>query len=237
MRIKHRIIVSALVLLAMGSADSFANGGGMMGGGSRSGLASPTQPRSPLDQVIDAYNSGVRYVNKAKDYENDAAKAASDDKRTKALDKARTAYSSALDQFKQAVGKKPDLFQAWNYIGFSQRHLGDYESALMAYERALELNPAYAEAVEYRAEAYLGLNRIEDAKSSYMRLFRDTRPLAAELMTAMRRWIDERQRDSKGVNSDDLSAFAKWVDERVAIAQQTASLEIGRPKRPLVDWK
>jgi lipoprotein NlpI len=83
------------------------------------------------------------------------------------------------------------MYQAWNYVGFCQRHLGDYEAALTAYSDALEVNAAYAEAVEYRAEAFLGLNRIEDAKSDCMRLFRDVRPLADELMAAMHRWVED----------------------------------------------
>lgn len=237
MRFEGQIIVSTLMLLAIGSADVFASAGGSMGGGSSHGSMQNSLPRTPEQSAIDAYNSGVNYVKKAKDFENDAAKASNDEKKAKALDKARKAYGSALDQFKQAVDKKPDLFQAWNYIGFSQRHLGDYESALTAYAHALELNPAYAEAIEYRAEAYLALNRIEDAKSAYMNLFRDVRPLADELMTAMHRWIDERQSNPNGVGSEELAAFAKWVEERATVAQQTASLAEPAARGPIGDWK
>jgi hypothetical protein len=57
------------------------------------------------------------------------------------------------------------------------------------------------------------------AKSDYMTLFKTTRPLADQLMTYMHQWIDERQRDPKGVSGDDLAAFVKWTDERAAIAQ------------------
>lgn len=236
MRFERKIIVSTLALLAMGSADVFASPGGSMNGGSSRGSMAAAQPRSLEQVAIDAYNSGLRDVNKAKDFENDAAKAANDEKKAKALDKSRKAYGSALDQFKLAVDKKPDLYQAWNYIGFTQRHLGDYESALVAYARALELKPTYGEAVEYRAEAYLGLNRIEDAKSAYMSLFRNVRPLADELMTAMRRWIDERQNNPNGIRSEELAAFSKWVDERASVAQQTASLAEPASRTPIDHW-
>lgn len=152
------------------------------------------------------------------------------------LDKANKAYSRALDQFNTAVTHDPGLFQAWNYIGFCERHLGDYESALTAYGKALELKPTYGEAIEYRAEAYLGLNRLEEAKGAYMALFRDVRPLADELMTAMHRWIDERHADPKGVAAEDLAAFAAWVDERSTVAQQTESLKLGASTTPTADW-
>jgi len=39
------------------------------------------------------------------------------------------------------------MYQAWNYIGFANRHLGNYDAALSAYAKALEINPAYPEAI------------------------------------------------------------------------------------------
>jgi tetratricopeptide (TPR) repeat protein len=236
MRLNGQILVPTLVLLAVGSASCFASGGAPMHGGPTGGGNSSSAPRSPHDQAVDAYNAGVRDVGKAKDYENDAAKADKEDKKAKALAKAQKSYSTALDEFNRAVDKDATLFQAWNYVGFCQRHLGDYQAALTAYGRALELNPRYGEAYEYRAEAYLGLNKIEEAKSSYMALFSSARPLADQLMISMHRWLEERQRDAKGLSAEDVAAFAKWVDERTAVAQQTASLWLGTTKKTQADW-
>jgi tetratricopeptide (TPR) repeat protein len=174
-------------------------------------------------------------VDRARGYESDAAKADKDDKKTKLLTKAQKSYATALEEFSRAVDKNPNLFQAWNYVGFCQRHLGNYEAALTAYGRALDLNPRYGEAYEYRAEAYLGLNRVEEVKSSYIMLFSSARPLADQLMLSMHRWVEERQRDARGVSEDDLAAFAKWVEERAAVAQQTASLWSGT-KKAQADW-
>jgi len=205
-----------------------------MGGGSGFGGATP---RSPADQAVDFYNQGVREVGKAKDYDSDAAKAGADDRKmAKAVEKAQKSYAAALARFQRAVDKNPALFQAWNYVGFCQRHLGRYEDALAAYGKALDLKPNYGEAYEYRAEAYLGLNRLQEAKDSYMQLFARARPLADELMTSMRHWVEARQKDAKGVSADDLAAFVKWVDERTAIAQQTASLWLGPANKKQVDW-
>ena len=238
MQIKSHMMVSTLVLLAA-SATALASGGGSMGGGAMGGGASfgNSTARSPADQAVDFYNRGVREVGKAKDHEKDATKASSDDRKVaKALEKAQKSYASALEDFQKAVDRNEALFQAWNYIGFCQRHLGHYEDALTAYGKALDLNPKYGEAYEYRAEAYLGLDRLEDAKASYLQLFASARPLADELMASMRHWIEEHQKDAKGVNADDLAAFAKWVDERTAIAQQTASLWPGPASKKPVDW-
>jgi len=209
----------------------------MGGGGSMGGGGFTSAPRTPADQAQDFYNQGVREVGRAKDYEKDAAKAGADDKKVaKALDKAQKSYASALQEFQKAVDKNVTLFQAWNYVGFCQRHLGHYQEALDAYGKALELNPKYGEAYEYRAEAYLGLNRLAEAKESYMQLFAVARPLADELMVSMHHWVEEHQKDAKGVNADDLAAFAKWVDDRAKVAQQTASLWLGPANKKQVDW-
>jgi tetratricopeptide (TPR) repeat protein len=229
-----QIGLTALALLTTGCSLCFASGGAAMPAGSMVGNMG--SPRSPQEQAVDAYNTGVKDIGKAKDDESDAVKATSGEKKGKALAKAQKHYASALGEFEKAVNANPAMYQAWNYVGYCRRHLGRYEDALSAYEKALELEPRYAEAYEYRAEAYLGLNRLEDAKASYMQLFGTARPLADELMTSMQRWVEERQRDANGISAQDLASFAKWVDERALIAQQTASLWSGSTRKTQVDW-
>jgi tetratricopeptide (TPR) repeat protein len=214
------MVIATLSLAPIGVG--FANGGEPMAGGS--GAA-----RTPEDQAKYAYNSGVRLIKKAKDCEADAAKASNEEKRGKALGKANKLYSEALEQFTAAVSQQPTMSQAWNYIGFTNRHLGNYDAALSAYAKALELNPTYPDAVEYRAEAYLGLNKIDEAKDAYMTLFRDSRSLADQLMTAMRQWTEARHQDAQGLAPGDIEAFSKWIEERAGIAAQTASLATGAP--------
>jgi tetratricopeptide (TPR) repeat protein len=205
-----------------------AHGSGGMGGNATGPTNSMGYPRStPEDQAKDDYNSGVRSIKKAQDYDSDAAKAPTPEKAAKAQDKAHQAYSKALEQFIDAVAKQPKMYQAWNYIGFANRHLGNYDDSLSAYAKALELNPDYPDAIEYRGEAYLGLNRLDDAKQAYMSLFGNSRGLADELMTAMHHWIDARRKDAQGVAPENLEAFSQWVEERSGIAAQTASLAIG----------
>jgi tetratricopeptide (TPR) repeat protein len=218
------MITTTLVAAPVGM--TLAHGGGSMpSGGSPTGMAGA--PHSPDDAAKSAYNSGVKSIKKAQDYDADAAKASTPEKIAKAHEKAQKSYHEAQASFIDAVGAQPKMYQAWNYLGFANRHLGNYDDALGAYAKALELNPNYPEAVEYRGEAYLGLNQIEEAKGAYMALFRDSRPLADELMVAMHRWADARRQDAQGLPAADVEAFAKWMDERAGIAAQTASLAIG----------
>jgi tetratricopeptide (TPR) repeat protein len=244
MRVNLDIFIFAATLVIAPVGIGFANGGGSMGGGSMgggsmgggmsTGSMGGSQSRSPEDRARNAYNSGVRSIKEAREYESDAAKASKPEKSSKALDKAHKYYSEALEEFIDAVSHQPGMYQAWNYIGFANRHLGNYDASLSAYARALELNPAYPDAIEYRGEAYLGLNKIAEAKEAYMTLFRDSRGLADQLMTAMRAWTDARRKDAQGLAPEDIEEFAKWVDERAGIAAQTASLAISAPT---TDWR
>jgi tetratricopeptide (TPR) repeat protein len=225
-------LVRAVAVLALLTGVASAHGGGPSGGpsgGGGSAMPSASGGARPQDTAKSAYNAGVHSIKKAEDCDADAAKAASPDKSAKAAEKARKFYQKAAEQFIDAVGTDPSMYQAWNYLGFAKRHLGDYQDSLGAYAKALELNPRYPDAVEYRGEAYLGLNKIDDAKEAYMSLFRDSRPLADELMASMRRWTEARRKDAQGVPSEDIEAFAQWLNERAGIAAQTASLGRGAP--------
>jgi tetratricopeptide (TPR) repeat protein len=195
----------------------------MPSGGSGGNFEMPTQ-QTPEQMAKSAHNAGVKYIEKADKLDKEAA-TLDGAKKDKAIKKANSAYESAAKQFERAVKNDPSLYQAWNYLGYSRRHLGDYEASLQAYEQALSINPNYAEAIEYRAEAYLGLNRLDDAKQSYMKLFSNSRELAGQLITSMQRWVDVRRSDAAGVDPAQLDAFAKWVEERAHIASQTAAAQ------------
>jgi tetratricopeptide (TPR) repeat protein len=198
------------------------------GGGASGGSMNVPRQMTPEDEAKAAYNQGVRAVKQADKLDQAARETSDEKKKSKAQERARKQYTNARGYFAAAVQRKPGMHEAWNYVGYTSRKLGEYNDALAAYEQALRLNPTYGEAIEYRGEAYLGLNRIEDAKGAYMTLFKDSRALADELMAAMQRWVGERRTDAAGVSPADLDAFAQWIDERAGIARQTASLAIDR---------
>jgi tetratricopeptide (TPR) repeat protein len=226
-------ILGFIVVIALAPAGAaFAHGGGSMPSGP-TGMVTAT-PKSTVDAAKTAYNAGVKNIKKALEYDADSAKAATPEKAAKAHDKAQKAYHDSVASFIDAIGADPKMYEAWNYLGFANRHLGNYEDALSSYAKALEINPNYPDAIEYRGEAYLGLNQIEQAKAAYMALFSNSRPLADELMVAMHHWADARRQDSQGLSSADVEAFTKWMNERTGVAAQTASLVIGatQPWRP-----
>jgi tetratricopeptide (TPR) repeat protein len=133
----------------------------------------------------------------------------------------KDAYVRARKAFQDAAASDPDMAEAWNGLGYSQRKLGDYDTALASYARAITLKPGYPEATEYRGEAYLALNRVADAKQAYLDLFATNRTLADTLMTAMKKWIAAQK---SGANQAAAADLATWVAERAKIAAQTASL-------------
>lgn len=132
---------------------------------------------------------------------------------------AKAAYGKAREQFTAATKADPNLAQAWNGVGYSSRKLGDYKAALTAYDKAIELRMGYPEATEYRGEAYLALNRTEDAKQAYLDLFAVNRELAAKLLESMKKWTATR-----GKKKDDVEDLNDFIQERTQIAAQTASL-------------
>jgi tetratricopeptide (TPR) repeat protein len=181
---------------------------------------------SPQDQAKSAYNDGVHDVRKADKYQAAAAEQDNPKKKDKALREARDYYSSALPKFVQAARFDPDMHEAWNYVGYTNRKLGNYDVALAAYERALTLHPGYPEALEYRGEAFLGLNRVADAQQAYLELFASNRALADKLLGAMKGWVAAQRTATSegGAEATAVDALDKWVQERAQIASQTASL-------------
>ncbi len=212
-------LLGVVALFAGGWCNVWAAAGGSAGGN----FDMPTAQMTPEDQAKQAYNSGIKKLKDAVEYEEDARKATEPKKVAKAQEKAHKAYERALKDFNRATEKMPTMHEAWNYVGYTQRHLGQYDSSLAAYAKALELKPNYPEALEYRGEAFLGLNALEDAKQTYLALSRTSPLLAKQLMSAMRAWVDQRRKDPSGIEPHTVDGFATWIKEREAVAGQSAS--------------
>ena len=97
-------------------------------------------------------------------------------------DPARAAYAAGLaafeagewraviDHMAQVIEIRPWHADAYNRTGFAWRKLGDYGRALVFYDEALELDPHHRGALEYLGEAYLELDRPDDARALLERL-------------------------------------------------------------------
>ncbi|HVH83114.1 MAG TPA: tetratricopeptide repeat protein [Steroidobacteraceae bacterium] len=211
--------VSAACLGCGVLAGAFANGGGAMPMPSV-----PARVASPEQQARDLYSDGVGYVKKADKADLEAAHASDGGKKERALRDARDRYASAHGKFEQAVRLDPQRYEAWNYVGYTSRKLGHYDDALAAYDRALALKPDYPDAIEYRGEAYLAVNRLADAKQAYLDLFAGNRALAAKLLTAMKDWVAAQRAAPASDHAASLDELDQWIQERTQIAAQTAAL-------------
>ena len=151
--------------------------------------------------------------------------------RAKADDKAKKEYEKALKDFKSAAAGSPQMYQAYNGMGFSYRKTGDYAKALEMYDRALALKPGFPDAIEYRGEAYLGLNRIEDAKNAYLEVLAADRKQADTLMAAMQKWIQDKKANPAGVDPAVVGGLETWVQGRAELARQTAAMGLSHGPR------
>lgn len=73
-------------------------------------------------------------------------------------------YKGAAALLSGLVGTDPSNADAWNYLGYSERKLGNLPSALAAYGKALALQPEHRGANEYLGELYLQMGDLAKAK-------------------------------------------------------------------------
>jgi tetratricopeptide (TPR) repeat protein len=238
----RRISIGCLVLasfwagtpLAVAGGQGYPGGGGQMPGG-RPGMGSGrNQPGSELPSTPaadkpdaaakKAFNAGVKSLNRAREFEEVAAKAANPDKKAAAMEKVGDAYNRALDLFTEALSNQGDMVDAWNDAGYVHLRLGAYSESIDDYNHTLALKPELLEAVEHRAEAYLAVDRLDDAKAAYMNLFNHARPLADQLMVSMQKWLERHRVAATGMRPADIDSFDQWLKERDGIAKSTASL-------------
>lgn len=92
-----------------------------------------------------AYAEGVGLVNQARYAE------------------ARAAFLRTQD----SIGPHPDVL---NYLGFTNRKLGDYAEAQRYYAAALAIDPDHRGATEYLGELYLEMGRLADARQQLAKL-------------------------------------------------------------------
>jgi hypothetical protein len=241
----RRIFICCLVLLVWLGADVRtvqAQGypGGGMGGGGRPGrgqggvdpggdMPSTTSTEKPDAAAKKAFKAGLKSMSRAHELEEAAAKATSPSKKADELDKVGDAYNRALDQFTEALSNKGDMVEAWNYVGYIHLRFGAFGESVDDYNHALALKSDLLDAVEGRGEAYMGVDRLEEAQAAYMDLFNHDRPLADRLMVVMQKWLESHRVAANGMRASAIDAFDKWLQEHQGIAKQTASAAAPAP--------
>ncbi|MFQ5525828.1 MAG: tetratricopeptide repeat protein [Thermoanaerobaculia bacterium] len=220
-----RSTIKAMLLMAatgLGMAGaSLASGAG---GGAGIPQGAPGMPsQSPEALAVQSYNRALHYRNKAwKLEEKVKGEPGALDAKTAA--KVQAQFEKMIAPLEKAVKNKPDYYEAYSSLGYALRRTGDYEASLAAYDRSLALNPNYPEAIEYRAEAYLALNRPEDAKAAYLRLKLFNAEKADELLEAFHAWVRDRRHDPAGMAVSELEQIAEWVAGQSKIASIDARL-------------
>lgn len=200
--------LAALLWLTTTAAPAHADGPGA--------FRPPPRPAPPpvLSELkaIDEYNQGYAAIQRA-DHSLALAEASSTGKEKADAERAaRDFYQDSLRYFKEAVRLDGSMHEAYTYLGYANRKLGNHTKALEAYEQALRIHPDYPYAIEYQGEALLGLNRIEEARFNYLRLYALNKGQAAKLLQAMRAWVESHQ--NAELDGVEVSGFADWVARR-----------------------
>jgi len=223
-----RVMVALGAAVALYQAVAIASGSAVPSAPS-GGSSMPS--RSPEEMAIAAYNSGIDHKDKGLKFEATAGTTADAKERAKVEDKAKKEYEKALKDFKSAASGSPQMYQAYNGMGFAYRKGGEYAKALEMYDRALTLKPGFPDAIEYRGEAYLGLDRVEDAKAAYLEVLAADRKQADTLMAAMQKWIAEKKASPAGVEPAVVSGLETWIKDRGEIAKATMAMGMSHGPR------
>jgi tetratricopeptide (TPR) repeat protein len=153
MRTKLMLPFSALLLVATTAYASF--GGGKTQTPSPPASTAPDAPVSSPEarrQAESWYHDAYNDVAKAK-RELEEGKSKNADKR----------FRKAIERAQRAAEIDSTYHEAWNLIGYAARSLKQFDMSLGAYQRCLQIQPNYAPAREYLAEAYLLLNQPQKA--------------------------------------------------------------------------
>lgn len=212
MRIPAYLVI--LLIVTFAAPLQAASGGG--GGG-----VAPQQSMkrlTPEEKAAASYDSGTKHRDRAEKYERQAIEQTNEKKLAKLQKKIAREYARAIKDYERSIGHYERFSEAHNSVGYALRKVGRYEESLAAYNVAIRINPYFDQAIEYRGEAYLGLNRLDEAKEAYIELFQNDRTLAEQLMAAMIVWVGDRRDDANGLESAVVEQFAVWVEQRSELA-------------------
>jgi len=73
-------------------------------------------------------------------------------------------WPQTVAKMQAVLARDPKNADAWNYLGYAQRHLGDMDASFKSYGMALQINPKHRGAHEYVGEAYLKVGRLDKAE-------------------------------------------------------------------------
>ena len=133
--IKNTLIT--LFLLVLLSVNSYSAGTSSSSG-------------SDSSETVTNYSKAVKLVKAAKKYEKKGK-----------TDKANNRYMKALKLLIKSNKSKPNKADTLNYLGFTTRKLGDFETGEKYYLQGLAIEPNHIGINEYLGELYVVTNRID----------------------------------------------------------------------------
>jgi Flp pilus assembly protein TadD len=89
-------------------------------------------------------------------------------------------WNKAVGLLNRVVADSPKNADAYNYLGYSHRKLGNRDQALAYYNRALDLDPNHRGALEYLGELYLDMSDLPKAEAQLGKLSRVCGPRCGE---------------------------------------------------------
>jgi len=89
-------------------------------------------------------------------------------------------YNKAIGLLNRVVADSPKNADAYNYLGYSHRKLGNRDQALTYYNHALYLDPNHRGALEYSGELYLDMSDLPKAEEQLAKLARVCGPRCSE---------------------------------------------------------
>lgn len=92
---------------------------------------------------------------------------------TRAIEEVKAGrYQDAIRSLTSVVRNYPRNADAYNYLGYAHRKLGQFDPSLTNYLKALELDPDHRAAHEYLGELYLQMGDLQKAEAQADRLSR-----------------------------------------------------------------
>lgn len=106
-------------------------------------------------------------------------------------------WKRAAALLSKAAAAEPDNADIQNWLGFSNRKLGNMDAAFAAYNKALALNPRHKHAHEYIGEAYLMTGNLPKAEQHLVELQKLCTPIPCEEYQDLKRAVDDYKKNKR----------------------------------------
>jgi len=139
---RHNVILAAVLIAGTAGASPLFAMGGMGGYGGSMPSNNPL-----MNPRLDDYSMAMRLIRHEK-------------------------YADAIPYLRRALANNPHSADILNYLGFTNRMVGDYPTSLDYYKRALAEDPDHKGAHEYLGELYLNMRDLTSAQGQLAELTR-----------------------------------------------------------------